>query len=301
MHRIPTPRLNLLLPVLGLPLLGLLLGFLSLCSCGASRAMRDAADRRTIPSEEPILLYDRYSSWFRGDTTRHHLRIWQDGWALAQDRFRGNALDTWGRIAPEEIEDLLAFLIHAQRLPEITEAGVDSARARIAKETGIGTNIADAGWQQIRYRDGGRVGQVSLYAADLFAPKYPEITEYARFASCVRYLEGLRTELILGGSGPMGEVILCANERLVEDAGPAEPVSRSDFREATRWSSIDLRTLSLDRKTPVAPDTIETVWGKVEVEGGRPRIVDFQREKRWRDRTVREMAAERAPRISREE
>ncbi len=179
-----------------------------------------------------VLSYDWPLLWGERPPERPFLEVRADGTLVAPDR-SGGSTHLVDRLDPEELQALLRFVVDEHHLLEFRATDVAAKVPRRRKslrmcvQTLPGPTVAVA-------VDLPAHRVVATYTdARAVARRYPEIEELVSFAAVEARLEGLSTQLWLGGRERASELLAVVNEQLAAEDPELAPLTWDDVPTPT--------------------------------------------------------------------
>ena len=174
-----------------------------------------------------VLSYDWRDGTYTWDreTERPYLEVYADGTIVAPDRSGGDA-HLVDRLAADELQELLRFVIDEQGLLEFRDTYVAGKILRPDiveyRSSELPPTVAVA-IDLPQHR-----GEARYARARQLARQYPEIGELVSFAAVEARLDGLRTQLRLGGRERASELLAVVNEQIAAEAPELAPLAWDD-------------------------------------------------------------------------
>ena len=157
------------------------------------------------------------------------LSIQADGTATAIARADGPPREIHGVLSPDEIQQLLHFVIDEKDFFAISAPEIQTAIANEQKRTGRSIDISDAGNTIIHVQITDRNNEVRFYALDFYAKRYPTIKPLQQLRAVELKLEHLYLELSAGGKAEVARSLDRANSYMKQQDSAFSPLSEDDL------------------------------------------------------------------------
>ncbi|MHC4550634.1 MAG: hypothetical protein ACYTEZ_17880 [Planctomycetota bacterium] len=162
------------------------------------------------------------------------LTILRDGTVKVADR-TGATTGTEGKLAQDDLKDLLRYLIKDCRLLEVDVAAVRKKLEQASKAAGMITPVVvDASTSVITIRRGESRKVIEFYALGFLAGQFPKIAELQRMDAARKRLYLLILVTQIGGKEKAVKILRLVNERLAKAHPAAKPLRLEDLTHANR-------------------------------------------------------------------
>ncbi|MEX1096578.1 MAG: hypothetical protein WED34_11060 [Planctomycetales bacterium] len=168
------------------------------------------------------------------------LVIRADGTVVLGDKF-GMFAPAQGKLAPDELQDLLRFLLVEQKLAQFDDQSVRKAIAAATKPGQPLIAIADAATTELTIHADGKTVTISRYALDFEASQLPTVEPLQQALAAQKRLERLRSEIYAGGNEAVAKYVALANAELKRQQPDFPPLSAEDMQNARRMANGELR------------------------------------------------------------
>lgn len=160
------------------------------------------------------------------------LTILADGTVLCPDRF-GAARDVTGRIDPEEVRELLRFVLGERKFGKVDAAAIKKAVADEQRaNNGFLPVVADAPNTWVKVTTKGTTHEAEYYALGMAARQHPKIDALQDFDAIAKRLQRVMHVAHGGGRERIAEILKVANAELKRQHPEADPLEMEHLTSA---------------------------------------------------------------------
>jgi hypothetical protein len=209
--------------------------FMPTAPATAAEAPKSVGYELPAPPNVPVIVYDSEGGMLPGQTREPLLTIRADHTViLGNPSGQGKRIET--RIAPEDLQALLRFIVADNRFFEFDAKQVETQILEEQRKTGRLFLIADAPVTVIRVQLKDQEHEARQYGLGLAAKVYPAIEPLQRLAAIQKRLDRYASLVRAGGTKGLAAELRLANHELAQRYPAIKALTADDLDSAVQYA-----------------------------------------------------------------